>query len=184
MGIERSFVWVLAYLVRRANILNTCKHHTIYEHYGAKLFSLITLEPKPKRHLVTNQHRTLRNQNRRQTKNHPSIRQPNPTNNRSQTLNHPSGRGAGKRPPSNQTLPQTSHTPRLPPSPKTQSHHHLHHQPRLKSLVLARQPPRNHRHNLPKPNKTVPHRHSQRKRNRNPRFRQDSPSQVSAHDFL
>ena len=63
-------------------------------------------------------------------------------------------------------IPPTSHPIRLPPWVKTQSHHHLHHQPRLKSLVLARQPRRSHRHSLPQPNTTVPNRHSPRTRHR------------------
>ena len=55
----------------------------------------------------------------------------------------------------------------LPPRAQTQSHHNLHHQPWPQSLVLARQPRRSHRPSLPKPNKTIPNRHRQRKRHRN-----------------
>ncbi len=122
-------------------------------------------------------------QNRRQTQNHPPIRQPNTTNGRSQTLHHTSRRSPSQRPPSHQTLPQTSHTPRLPPSTEKESNHNLHHQPRTQSLVLARQPRRSHRHSLPKPNTTIPNRHRQRKRNRNRKRVKHSSSQVGALDF-
>jgi len=54
------------------------------------LFSIFTAKPKPKNNRVTNKHRPFRLQNRRKTKNHTPIRQPDQTDGRSKTLTHPS----------------------------------------------------------------------------------------------